>query len=300
MTRPPALLLSLLLPIIPACTDEASDKADDTGSETGDSSGALDLDNCTTDIADGVPAFFSTFFRCVTITSDGDTVTVTSDGLPPHTSPYYDASDPNYVAFDDRGGQWRQNPNSIAAQDYEISIASTPVSRGLTIDADLVDRMAGTSSSEYGGPGAVPGLALDGVALFHGVAAPGDDIAEEQYSFDLWEGHPQDSGQYHHHSATPASLAVLEHLGFTSNHEVGSGEIELYGIMCDGVPVLGCTELDGSTPDDSDMDAQNGHVHDLVGEDGTLYFSGRYHTHLCAGVYDDEFAPEIQYYDGCD
>ena len=66
MTRPPALLLSLLLPIIPACTDEASDKADDTGSDSGDSSGALDLDNCTTDIADGVPAYALT---------DGDAMT---------------------------------------------------------------------------------------------------------------------------------------------------------------------------------------------------------------------------------
>ena len=36
--------------------------------------------------------------------------------------------------------------------------------------------------------------------------------------------------------------------------------------MCDGTIVLGCTELDGSSPDNSDFDAQSGHLHDLVDE----------------------------------
>lgn len=294
MPRPTLPVSLLLLMIAPACADQPFG----AGSDSADS-GTLDLDNCETSFDADTPAFFSTFFRCVTVTTSGDTVTLRSDGRPPHPSPYYDADDPNHEDFDDRGGQWRQNPNTISAQDNEISFSSSPVSRGLSIGADLVDHMAGTSRKEYGDRGALPGLALDGVALYHGVAAPGDDIQDEQYTFDLWEGHPQDAGQYHHHSPTPASLAVLEHLGLISTHTVGEGEIELYGVMCDGVPVLGCTELDGSRPDDADFDAQNGHVHDLIGADGTVYFTGRYHTHLCSGVYDDEFTPEIQYYDGC-
>lgn len=297
--RPLALAL---LPFTLACADKSA-VGDDTGasdtSDTASASGGLTLDNCTTDIADDVPAFFATFFRCVTITTDGDAVTITSDGLPPHTSPYYDPDDPNWVAFDDRGGQWQQNPNQLTVQDMAFVISLDPVARGLTIDEDLVDKQAGTAQSEYGGMGVIPGVSLDGVALFHGVAAPGDDIEQEKYTFDTWEGHPQNTGMYHHHSATPAPLAVLEHLGITTSHTPGEAEIELFGVMCDGVPVLGCTELDGSTPDSSDFDAQNGHVHDLVGEDGTVYFSGRYHTHLCEGVYEHEFAPEIQYYEGC-
>jgi hypothetical protein len=87
----------------------------------------------------------------------------------------------------------------------------------------------------------------------------------------------------------------------------GDAEIELYGIMCDGTVVMGCTELDGSALNTSDWDAQNGHVHDIIDEDGTLMFEDRYHTHICYdtiteedtdgnGYQEHEFTPEISYY----
>lgn len=300
----PFLLLFTL-----ACADKSaavddSSPADDSGTDDsgggGDSGASGDtysLDNCTTSVGEGVPAFFSTFFRCVTLTHEDGVTHISSNGLPPHPSPYYDPSDPNWEAWDDRGGDWHQNPNQIATQTVTMDVNDDPASRGLTIDSDLVDGMAGTSRSEYGG--STLGIGLDGVSLFHGVAAPGDDISQERYSFDTWEGHPQDTGTYHHHSANPAALNVLKHLGFATTNTPGSAEIELFGVMCDGTVVMGCTELDGSTPDSGDMDAQNGHTHDLVGEDGTVYLSSRYHTHLCTGVYDDEYTPEIQYYEGC-
>ena len=52
--------------------------------------------------------------------------------------------------------------------------------------------------------------------------------------------------------------------GLSDNADPGAGTVEIYGFMCDGTLVLGCTELDGSIPDDSDFDAQNGHVHDIT------------------------------------
>jgi hypothetical protein len=87
----------------------------------------------------------------------------------------------------------------------------------------------------------------------------------------------------------------------------GSAEIELYGIMCDGTVVMGCTELDGSIPTFSDLDAQGGHVHDLIDETGATLLANRYHTHICYSSVSDEntygngypqheFTPESSYY----
>ena len=66
-----------------------------------------------------------------------------------------------------------------------------------------------------------------------------------------------------------------------TNTQPGNSEIELYGIMCDGTVVMGCKELDGTTPQRADWDAQNGHVHDLIDEIGTAVLENRYHTHIC-------------------
>ena len=81
----------------------------------------------------------------------------------------------------------------------------------------------------------------------------------------------------------------------------GNAEIELYGMMCDGTLILGCTELDGSPPQTSDLDAQNGHAHDITDEEGTNHFQNRYHTHICIGDLPAfQFTPEIQFYADCD
>lgn len=279
-------ILSLLL----ACDVDVDAGATATDART--------LSTCETDIPDDAPDFYAKYFRCVTVIVDDDEIGLSSTGLPPHPSPYYPSDDANWEEWDDRGGDWFQNPNVIAEQSLLLRVANDPVSKGLTITEDLVDLEAGTSTEEYGG---MPmGLALDGTALFHGVAAPGDDIRDEAFTFDRFEGHPEMTGTYHHHSATPASLAVLVAAGLATSTVPGAAEIELYGIMCDGTLLLGCTELDGSAPSTDDLDAQSGHVHDLLDEEGTVHFSQRYHTHLCDALATHEFTPEIAYYQGCD
>ena len=52
--------------------------------------------------------------------------------------------------------------------------------------------------------------------------------------------------------------------------------------MCDGVVVMGCTELDGSPVDTTQYpwNAQNGHVHDMVDENRDMILANRYHTHI--------------------
>ena len=122
---------------------------------------------------------------------------------------------------------------------------------------------------------------------------------DEKFTFDFYSGHPTNTGYYHYHSSTKGPLEVLSHKGLIQTPTVGSGEIELFGMMCDGTLILGCTELDGSVPSNNDFDVQNGHLHDIT--DGTnIYFSNRYHTHVCTDTYTGhKFTPEIQYYEGC-
>jgi hypothetical protein len=295
-------LLALLACNTPTDTtgafDTHSDSADSADSADTGAGTELTLENCPMTVESDVPAFYSTFFRCSEIALVGDTVQFHTHNLPPHKSGYYPEGDPNWEAWDDRGGEYEQNPNTIATQDTLVWVPTEPVARGIVVTSDLVDGVGGTNENEY--PGGPAGIGLDGVVMFSGAAGPDDDIAEEQYTFDSWDGHPEMTGVYHHHSPNPADLAVMVYNGFASTNVAGSAEIELYGIACDGTVVLGCTELDGSQPETDDFDAQNGHVRDLVGPDGSLYFTDRYHTHVCPGKYSDAYFPEVQYYDGCE
>ncbi len=247
--------------------------------------GALTLDNCTTSIAANVPAPYRTLFKCVTMTLSGTDLVITSRGLPPHQTYYYGASSPNYVAWDARGGAYHPNPNTLAANPTTLTIPLSPISRNLTITSALVDGKANTSVDEYHGGGV--GIALDSVLMFDALAAPGDDIAVELFTFDPYNAHPAPGGAYHYHGDSPGPLVVAP------------AGVEVYGIMCDGTFVLGCTELDGATPDQTNLDAQNGHAHDVTGAGATL--PARYHVHICPAwtAHPRIYTPEIQFYSRC-
>lgn len=275
-------LLAIPLMLTVACT------SDDSPTPTEE----LTLDNCDTAVASDAPEFYQ-YFRCVTLTVNADSTKIVTLGLPPHKTYYYGEDSPNYTAFDGATGN-SPNPGRVEEGRITITIPNNPVARGLTITEDLVDGMAQTSPYEY--PGGV-GIALDGVPVFDGTAAPGDDLDQASKAFDGYNGHPDFDNLYHYHGASKGPLEVLERANVITNTSPGSAEIEIYAIMCDGTVILGCTEADGSDPDSSDFDAQAGHVHDIVGESGETFFSDRYHTHVCNTFH--KYAPEIQYYDAC-
>lgn len=278
-----------------ACGDDGGGATTDAGPADDAADGARTLDSCTTSIAADVPEFYQRYFECVTITKTATGVAIVTEDLPPHLSPYYASTDPSYTPFDTRGGTHHQNPNRVAAQQITINVPSAPVASGATISAATVDGTAGTSQEEYAlGP---VGVALDSVALFTGTAAPGDDIADERFTFDRYEAHPEQRGAYHYHAPTPGPLEVLAHEGLVTTTVPGSAEVELYGILCDGTVVLGCKELDGSAISGA-LDAQGGHVGDLAAG-GTTYFAGRYHTHVCGDARGHAYTPEIHYYAAC-
>lgn len=311
-----AFLFSLITSLVACGEDDAGAGADaasgdtsgstsgstsggDTSGSTSGSGGELTLSSCTTSIADDAPAFYKKYFKCVTITTSADAVTITSDGQPPHRSYYYGQGHPNYEDFDySRGAEYRPNPNKIIAQTLTIQVPNQPTAKGLTISDANVDGVVDTSDDEY--PMGLAGFALDAVALYNPLAAPGDDIEDEKFTFDNYAAHPMQSGQYHYHTATPGPLEVLAAAGLTASTTPGAAAVEVYGVMCDGTLVLGCTELDGSAiQDPSGLDAQNGHVHDIADAEMT-HFTSRYHTHICEGVSRTKFTPELQYYSHCD
>jgi hypothetical protein len=263
--------------------------------------GEYTLDNCTTNIASNAPEFFKRYFRCVTIAMSGSDVVITANSRPPYRSAYYNTSDPNYGPFNTaRGTQYRLNPNRISSgtQSYSVTIIGNPVSRGLSITSALVDMQAGTSTNEYRGN--LMGIATNGILQFHGVAAPGDLITNELYTFDDAGGHPNTTG-YHYHGVARGALEALAKNGYTDSTAPGLASAELYGIMCDGTVVMGCRGLDGVAPDPASLDAQNGKVGDIRAKDGTLLFASRYHVFACSSLAGKSrvLTPEIQYYSQC-
>jgi len=279
-----ALFVFCLL-ITPACGG---------GGEAPTNTQELTLVTCVESYELGSPSFYTRFFACVDVTKAAQGTTITTDGLPPHPSPYYPEDNPNYVAFDDRGGTHSKNQNQIGVANYTMTVPSDPVPKGIEITANMVDNTMNTSNEEYsGGP---VGIALNGVLIFAAMAAPGDDLYDEQFGFDLHEGHSAGT-DYHYHFQTPGPLEVLVDREVSDSAVPGEASVELYGVMCDGTLVLGCTELDGSSPDDADFDAQNGHLHD-IGDGFDTYFTNRYHTHVCPGRWPNyPFFPEIAYYE---
>lgn len=271
--------------------------AESGGGEAG-AGGARTLANCTTTVAADAPAFYKKYFRCVTVATTTDGVTIETRGLPPHPSSYYGVGNANYAPFDtSRGADYHANPNVLTETAARVTIPNAPVAKGIVVTAELVDGLAQTSPLEFGlGP---VGIALDSVLVFNAVAAPGDKIETERFTFDSYEAHPAPGGAYHYHAASPGPLEVLVANGIITTPKVGSAELEVYGIMCDGTVVLGCTELDGTARPTAGLDAQGGHVHDLADKDGVVHFTNRYHTHVCAKDGGRGYTPEIQYYSTC-
>jgi hypothetical protein len=297
--RRSAPLLALALVCFIGCDDASTPTPDGGTPDAGGGSGELTLENCATTVESGVPEFFRTYFRCANIRMDGTDVLLTTQGLPPYKTYYYGQGSPNFAEFDtSRGSAYRPNPNRIAAQTVTVRIPSTPTERGLTVTPALVDGTVGGASDYKQG---AAGVALNGVLLFNPLAAPGDDIEDEQYTFDDYNAHPQQTGAYHYHQYSKGPLQVLARAGLVTRTNPGEAEVELYGIMCDGALVLGCTELNGTAPVKTDLDAQNGHLHDILSPQGTVFFTRRYHVHLCPSWQDKprRFTPEVQYYKQC-
>ncbi len=190
------------------------------------------------------PGWYAKFSSAVTVTVDGTSVVLRSAGVPDHTSPYWGAGNALYEV--PHAGM-QVNPNRIATQSLVLRVPLSPASA--------------TPSDTPMGP---MGLAINGVALFNQYAAGRSPLTNEIISFDRYNGHPQQTGQYHYH---------LEPLWLTSR----DGAAALIGVLLDGYPVYGPRETGGALP--TGLDTCNGHTHATAD-----VASGTYHYHVTATV----------------
>jgi hypothetical protein len=188
------------------------------------------------------PAMYQKFQSAATVTVSGTQVVLRSNGLPDHKSPYWG---PGHALYEPPSAGMVLAPNTIAAQNFSLQVPINPT-------------VAAASDTPLG----PIGMAVNGVAMFNQYAAGRTPLGAEIQTFDRYDGHPQQTGQYHYH---------LEPLWLTGNN----GPSSLVGVLLDGFPVYGPRDPDGSTP--ASLDSCNGHTH------ATPDFpSGIYHYHITA------------------
>ena len=196
-------------------------------------------------IRDSLSTAYQLFDSTVALLKSGNNVVIQSDGIPNHKSPYFATTDSRYEA--DTIAGFAKNPNSIATQSLTFNIPLNPA-------------VATTHSSTPLGP---IGVALNGVPLYNQYAGPNQPLTNEIYSFDQYNGHPQNSGQYHYH---------VEPKYLTAKY----GKATLIGFLLDGFPVYGPME-NGALVADSALDTYHGHFKATA-----EYPNGIYHYHITA------------------
>lgn len=194
-----------------------------------------------------VPAVFSKFSTSVTISSDGNYITLKSNGVPDHKSCYFPLNDARYEAYNGNNPLFQKNPNTIGTKNFVFRIPVTP--------------------SEDPAHPATPlgpiGIAVNGVAIYNQYAGPNQPLTNEINSFDQYLGHPDPTAIYHYH---------IEPLYITQQKTKSA----LIGFLLDGYPLYGPSE-NGKTLISADLDTYHGHTAPT-----SDYPSGIYHYHITA------------------
>ena len=193
-----------------------SDTDDTSGSSTAASTPLSAFDEFNTD--------------AVTISFDGNEITIESNGLPNHTSPYWEETNPLYI-------------------DPVIALALTPGriggDRSFTLTVPTAPEIASSSSATGLGP---IGISVTGVPIFNDTEGPNRPLEEQiAETFDYAGAHNGPSG-YHYH---------VESSDVPENTVLSHDDEKLVGIMADGFLLYGRREMDGSYP--TDLDASGGH-----------------------------------------
>ena len=198
-----------------------------------------------------VPDVYKKIYGATGITSDGNYITIKTNGMPDHKSVYYATNNSKYENFTGTtygGYAFNKNPNAISSQLLTFKIPLNP-------------KEATNHSATPLGP---IGVALNGVPFFNQYAGPNQPLTFEITSFDQYWGHPQQTGQYHYH---------VEPLYLTT---VTATKSSLLGFLLDGFPVYG-PEENGEAVTDALLDAYHGHSHATADFPG-----GIYHYHITA------------------
>jgi len=197
-------------------------------------------------ISGNVPAVFDKFNDDIQIFVDGNMVVIQSNGVPDHGSPYFGTTDTLYEAYNGDNTNFQLNPNRIIEQSYQFRIPLDPQAASVNEATPL-------------GP---IGVTVNGVPIYNQYAGPNNrPLTFEIDSFDQYNGHPQQTGQYHYH-VEPVYLTDIY------------GPDALIGFLLDGFPVYG-PEENGERVTNDDLDEFHGHFGATPD-----YPDGIYHYHI--------------------
>ena len=197
-------------------------------------------------IGEDVPEVYKKIYGASNIYIENGFVVINVDGTPDHKSPYYSNSSGLYEAYGGDNANFNLNPNLISSFDSTIKIPLEP-------KESLEKRPTQLGSI---------GVALNGVSFYNQYAGPNNQpLTNEVNSFDQYNGHPQNRGEYHYH---------VEPFYLTLN----KGKNALLGFLLDGFPVYG-PEEGGLAVTNSELDAYHGHEHATE-----EYPGGIYHYHI--------------------
>jgi len=229
-----------------ACDQPTGYVADD--SDTDDTGGS------SSEGSTPVSAFDDFNADAVTVSFDGDEITIESNALPNHTTPYWDESNSLYidpVVADEA----QMSPGKINEGSYTLTVSSSP-------------ELASNSSAT--GLGAI-GIAVTGAPIFNDEEGPNISLSENVASgFDYAGGHMGPTG-YHYH---------LESQDVTENTVLSHDDESLVGILQDGFLLYGrkCNST-GDHP--TDLDESGGHTSSTQHSDGDEF----YHYHILNEFY---------------
>ena len=232
-------IVGLIILLLPSCK-----KDDDTTEPTIGDEG----------IATPLSAFDEFNTDAVTISFDGDEITIESNGLPNHTTPYWPDDNPLHIDKVANNTDV-QTPGRIGGnRSYTLTVPDAP---------ELA------SSGTTTGLGAI-GIAVTGVPIFNDLEGPNRPLEDEIVeTFDYAGAHNGPSG-YHYH---------IEAYDVPENTMLSHDDEKLVGIMSDGFLLYGRREADGSYP--TDLDPSGGHFGTTPHSNGVQV----YHYHIVNEYY---------------
>lgn len=177
------------------------------------------------------------------LVSLGTTLNITGNGLPPNPTGIFP------IAQDDPAYQYDHNPNTIQVASIAWGLPANP-------------EVAATPSCTH--LGAI-GVLLDGTRLFNADDGGHRDAVAWEVQ-DACQGHPETSGQYHHHSVTSC----------LSEKDVPGQHSPLVGYIADGFGIYGNQGENGKALANADLDECHGHTHAITINGVTV---SQYHYH---------------------
>lgn len=216
-----------------------------------------DTDDAGTPGSDGVTpisAFDDFNSDAVSISFDNNEITIESNALPNHTSPYWATNNSLYIS-PVVANEAQMSPGTINEGSYSLTVPNAP------------ERASNTSAT---GLGAI-GISTSGAPIFNDEEGPNISLSANVASgFDYAGGHMGPTG-YHYH---------LESSDVAENTTLSFNDEQLVGILQDGFLIYG-RKCNASSDYPTDLDASGGH-------NSTTQHSGDdsfYHYHIINEFY---------------